>query len=211
MSILTLGGLPEEDRQGNPILPSFRNMIRLEELYDDPELNNQERVLCGIRLLYGDTIPGNLEVAAKELMWFYYRGELPEEKGTAKGKRNVRIYDFEQDADCIYSAFLSAYGINLVDASLHWWEFMALFTTLPENTQMAQRMYYRGLDTSKLKGSWKKECEARKKVFALKRRGNPALQNMTREEIDQMTKDRVARRYAEAQRLLQEKRIQNEL
>lgn len=208
MSILTLGGLPDEDRQGNPILTSFRNMIRLEELYDDPELNNQERVLCGIRLLYGDMLPGSLEDAAKELMWFYYRGEMPEEKGAAKGRSNPRIYDFEQDADCIYSAFLSAYGINLVDASLHWWEFMALFTTLPENTQMAQRMYYRGLDTSKLKGSWKKECETRKKAFALKRKGNPALQTMTREELDQMTRDRIDRRYAEAQQQLQEKRVQ---
>lgn len=206
MSILTLGGLPEEDRQGNPILTSFRNMIRLEELYDDPELSNQERVLCGIRLLYGDMLPGSLEDAAKELMWFYYRGETPEEKGTAKGRRNPRIYDFQQDADCIYSAFLSAYGINLVDASLHWWEFMALFTTLPENTQMAQRMYYRGLDTSKLKGSWKKECEARKKAFALKRKTGPVVRGLSREEMERRTKERVDRRFKEAERQLREQK-----
>lgn len=207
MSILTLGGLPETDRLGNPIYPSFRNMIRLEELYADEELTDYERVLGGIQLLYGPEIPCGIEDAANELIWFYYCGKPPESTGRG-GRRGARIYDFEEDADCIYSAFLSAYGIDLVSTSLHWWEFMALFTTLPENTQMAQRMYYRGLDTSKLKGSWKKECEVRKKAFALKRKTNPVVRGLSREEIDRRTKERVDRRFKEAERQLRERKGQ---
>jgi hypothetical protein len=79
---------------------------------------------------------------------------------------------------------------------------MALFTTFPENTQMAQCMYYRVLDMRKLKGSWKKEYEARKKAFALKRKTNPVVRVLSREEIERRTNELVDRWFKEANRQL---------
>lgn len=48
--------------------------------------------------------------------------------------------DFEQDASLIYSAFLQSYGINLFKefGKLHWYEFLALIESAPENTLLYQ-------------------------------------------------------------------------
>lgn len=49
-----------------------------------------------------------------------------------------RSFDFEQDAKYIYAAFRQAYGINLFEEQgrLHWWEFIALFSALPEDARI---------------------------------------------------------------------------
>lgn len=51
----------------------------------------------------------------------------------------VKTVDFAQDADMIYSAFLQSYGIDLIEqrGKLHWFKFLALFSSLPSNTKMA--------------------------------------------------------------------------
>lgn len=201
--ILDPDALPYTDRQGNEIYTDFKNMIRIERAFDDEEMTERQKVYCALRLLYGDNIP-DVKTALGELMWFYHRG-MADEAATAKISKNApRLYDFEEDADYIYSAFLSCYGIDLIATELHWWQFMALFLALPENTQMAKRMYYRGVDTSKLKGSMKTEYEERKKSVALRRKNNSRLRNMTREELEQATKARVAKRFEEAERLVRQ-------
>lgn len=58
-----------------------------------------------------------------------------------------QLYSFEQDADCIYSAFREVYGINLQTVPyMHWWEFQTLFIGLPDNTEIKQRILYRNTD-----------------------------------------------------------------
>ena len=37
---------------------------------------------------------------------------------------------FEDDAPYIYSSFMETYGIDLLTAKLHWWQFLALFRGL---------------------------------------------------------------------------------
>ena len=47
----------------------------------------------------------------------------------------AKITDFEQDADLIRAAFLQEYGINLFKDRLHWLEFSALLSGLPEGSR----------------------------------------------------------------------------
>ena len=51
-----------------------------------------------------------------------------------------KSFDFEQDSDLIYAAFMQAYGIDLFkeQGKLHWWKFSALLNSLPSNTRFSE-------------------------------------------------------------------------
>lgn len=195
MSLLVPGGLPDTDRQGNAILTSFRNMIRLESLMYDPEYSDIERPAYALRLLYGKNIPRDADDPMGELLWFYHCGELPEDRGGA-GASKPRLYDFEIDHQYIYAGFRQAYSMDIsirTGLKLHWWEFMALFVSLPENTAMGQRMHYRGADTSEMEGKQKAHYESRRKALALPDQRTPAR---SLAEMEEARKQRLARRFA---------------
>lgn len=210
MSILTPGGLPEEDRQGHPIYPSLSNMIRLETVMDDEDLNDTQKLRQGLGLLYGDDIPPDWRQALGELMWFYSGGEdAAGSGGRAAPSKSARLYDFEQDAGCLYAAFRQAYQLDIScdGPNLHWWEFRALFFNLPGDTEMAQRIYYRGVDTRELKGRQRKEAEAKKAAVALKRK-RPVERTLA--QINDGSRGRVRQRFEEAQHALERKQKDGE-
>ena len=47
-----------------------------------------------------------------------------------KGSGGKNVVSFEDDAPYIYSSFMETYGIDLLTAKLHWWQFLALFRGL---------------------------------------------------------------------------------
>jgi len=53
----------------------------------------------------------------------------------ADGKR---LTSFEQDADMIRAAFRQAYGIDLYRDNVHWTEFQALLSALPEGSRYSE-------------------------------------------------------------------------
>jgi hypothetical protein len=78
--------------------------------------------------LYEWEIPGDREAGFPELLKFYEnRQPLPRPTGKASG---VIPYDWKLDSEYIYAAFMQQYGINLVTANLHWFDFRALFNGL---------------------------------------------------------------------------------
>lgn len=197
MSLILPGGLPDVDRQGNAILTSFRNMIRLESLMYDPDFSDIERSVYALRLLYGKRGSIGIDNPVGELLWFYHCGEPPEDSNGGGASSKPRLYDFEIDARYIYAGFRQAYGIDLsikTGLALHWWEFMDLFVSLPEDTAMWQRMHYRGVDTSQMEGKEKQFYETRKKDLALPRQKTPAK---SLAEMEEARKQRVARRFAQ--------------
>ena len=48
------------------------------------------------------------------------------------------IMDYEVDAEAIYAGFRQQYGIDLLRANLHWYEFRALLSGLSEYTVAAK-------------------------------------------------------------------------
>lgn len=141
MSPLLQGGLPLAI-EGEAIYPSFRNMVRLEQLVQDKTLPPEVKLPLAVRLLYQKP-QQNLQKALDGLVWFYACGQPPK---TAR-QTNVPqppAYSFEKDAALIYAAFYGSYGINLATVPfLHWWEFCALLAALPETTHFMQVVGYR--------------------------------------------------------------------
>ncbi|MBO5372468.1 MAG: hypothetical protein J6A75_07090 [Lachnospiraceae bacterium] len=57
---------------------------------------------------------------------------------------NAIVLDYRLDADYIYSAFLSQYGIDLLEVKeLHWHKFLALFKGLKDDEVICKIMSYR--------------------------------------------------------------------
>ena len=131
----------------------FRTSILFCLLMQDTELTEEEKILQGLQLYY-PIIPSNIEEAYKKILYFYSRGkEIEDNKKVKQGKRifkrnNNRAYDFEIDADLIFSAFMTQYNINLNRDNLHWWEFMSLFNSLKDDTEIVKIMNYRTIDVN---------------------------------------------------------------
>lgn len=199
MSILLLDGLPEE-YEGTPISADFRNMINVDRILHDPNIGEAEKITAALCQLYPE-IPKDVHKAVEGLVWFYARGEASGDgKGEGAKKAPRKAFDFEQDANLIYAAFYATYGISLTTVEfLHWWEFMALFEGLPEATLMQRVIYWRTADLAGLSKHEKNHVLKMRKTFALKEQEKPALDI---EGLNQRTKDRVARRFAEAEAAL---------
>ena len=133
----------------------------------DTELTEEQKILQGLQLYY-PVIPPNIEEAYKKILYFYSRGkDIEDNKKVKQGKRifkrnNNKAYDFEADSDLIFSAFMTQYNINLNRENLHWWEFMALFNSLKDDTEIVKIMNYRTIDVNSIED--KKERKTYKQL-----------------------------------------------
>lgn len=130
----------------------FRIGILFEQLIEDEDIKNQDRFYLILNLFY-PTIPSNVEEAFNKIKWFYSGGK----EETKKSSNNVKVYDFECDAEYIYSAFMEQYRIDLQDIELHWWKFIALFKSLKEDTEMVKIMGYRSINLNDIEDKKQKD------------------------------------------------------
>lgn len=71
------------------------------------------------------------------------KSELPRSNRSSK----EILVDYTLDADYIYSAFMSQYGIDLLEIEeLHWYKFLALFKGLKDDEVICKIMAYRGYE-----------------------------------------------------------------
>ena len=126
----------EVDGDKYAINSDFRTGILFEELMLDNKLLDKEKAAIALRLYY-KVIPHDIDLAIEKIKWFYMTGKEPEKvSGGNEGPANKekRIYSYEHDAEYIYTAFLSQYGVDLQDIErLHWWKFKAMFLGLKED------------------------------------------------------------------------------
>ena len=197
MNILLMNGLPEE-YMGAPISADFRNMIQVDLILHDPAMSETDKTIAALYQLYPE-LPADIHGAVEGLVWFFSRGATGGDKeGEGQKKPAQKAFDFEQDANLIYAAFYATYGLSLTTVDfLHWWEFMALFEGLPETTLMQRVIYWRTAETSEMSKQERKHVLKMRKLFALK---GPEKLPLSIEELNQQTTDRVARRFAEAER-----------
>jgi len=197
MDFLTDGGLPYE-LDGLKINPDFRNMIRVEELAEDPTLALEQKLPQMLQQLY-PRIPKDPAKALERLVWFFQCGDVKTD-ASPRLKVHRKSYHFRQDASLIYVAFLATYGINLATIELlHWWEFLAMFQGLPEGTLIRQVMYWRTCDVSKLGKEEKRYILEMRKQFAIRR---PEREQKSIAQVEQDTHDYYERRIALAQEKL---------
>ncbi|MCM1295667.1 MAG: bacteriophage Gp15 family protein [Muribaculaceae bacterium] len=206
MNLLLENGLPEEIN-GIPISPDYRNMIRFDQILQHPEMSESEKLYLGLCQLWPE-IPQDIEWAVHKLLWFYSCGHLANEGGKPNKVQPepLRAYDFDKDSELIYAGFYAAYGISLTTIRfLHWWEFIALLSGLPDTTQMGRIMYYRTVDISQVKDKHQREfLGTQQKRWSLERQRKPL--HRTAQELEQATLEKARRRDEEVRRLLKEEK-----
>ena len=117
------------------IRTDFRTWILISEIIGKAGAAGAAAALCYIDM------PPSPRLALEGIAYFLTRGE----KGGAEP-----LYSFDADADYIYSAFLTQYGIDLTVSDLHWWKFISLFRGLGDEHKISKLMALRGLDLNNI-------------------------------------------------------------
>lgn len=195
MSLLT-EQIPDYVESGSarwPIDPDFRLMVELESAVTSPEGLGGETLAGLLARFYPKGIPPDPEKAVDGMLWFYRCGK--EEKDGGGASSGARTYDFEQDAEALYTSFLQAYQVDLSMDRVHWWRFRRLMFGLPADTPFAQRLHYRTADTSGMGKEQKKHYAKMKQLFAVRDRSR-ARETLAQRDARMLAY--VERRFAEA-------------
>lgn len=94
----------------------FRTGIAFELLMLDEEFTEMEKASRAIEL-YFPRIPEDEGEAMEKILWFYLCGqeETNREEKEKETHPQKPVYSYEYDAGSIYAAFLSQYGMDLVE------------------------------------------------------------------------------------------------
>lgn len=126
---ILLDRLPD-NYKGFLIRTDFRIGLQIYACMEDKSLNQEERFTIALKLLYGNGIPRDIDVAFDGLMWFLNLGEIPDKKN--KSVKQKPVMDFEIDSSRIYSGFKSKFDIDLNKVRMHWFEFRYLLLELKD-------------------------------------------------------------------------------
>ena len=145
--------------------PYFWNVLRCNEILSDEILNDNDKIILCLNIIVKQKIKWkNADERLKlleEIFCFLSNGDMAD--GESK-----KVFDFEQDADYIYSAFLQIYKIDLYSRKgkcLHWHQFMSLFSGLPDTTRIMQIIEIRAKPVPK---ATKYNVEERQQLMRLK-------------------------------------------
>lgn len=148
-----------------PVSADFRSWIKADLIMRDRQIPKEAKlpVICqyiGLDL-------SRLDVTIPDLwagIFKFYMCEQ-EPRGEVTSDSRATAYRFDCDWWLIYAAFIQQYGINLLTADLHWFEFRALLDGLTEQTQFIKVVQTRLRDTSRLKGEEKAQAEKLKRYW----------------------------------------------
>lgn len=162
-------------RRRYKINTDFRMMVRLEWLLtEEPESDERDNALLS---LFCELLPDierlSRTVPAAEIteavLSFYRHGQPPEQPDGEDGEQEStdRVYSFLHDSAYIYAAFMQAYHMDLTTASLHWYQFRALLSALPQDCLFSRIIDYRGTDLADVPDGQKDFYRKMKRRYAL--------------------------------------------
>lgn len=134
------------------ILTDFREWLRFADMVSAKELDDREKMTLMELWLITPTVMTDAIVRA--LYDFYHARKIAPEPPESDGEQPVQrppLFDWKIDARFLLGDFRRYYGVDLLTAEMHWWEFMALFAALPDDSVCAKRITYRNTDLSKIK------------------------------------------------------------
>jgi hypothetical protein len=162
MNILT-DALPETIEIATteyPINYDHKTCLRVIMAFEDNELTPQEKQIILLSSVYAGTMPMDVKQAIEKAHLFLNGGAIGEHESDG-----MRFYSFAKDANLIYAAFRQTHGIDLQTANLHWWQFLALFMDLGQDTTFCQLVALRKrLKTGK---ATKEEMQAAREMHDL--------------------------------------------
>ena len=153
-------GLPTSvtiDGQVFQVRYDYRVVLDIFEALNDPDMNDQERVIAVLTMFYPDykNLP-NYEEAVKKLFWFLNAGEEQKDQ-----RRRPKLVDWQQDYRYIIPPVNRVLGTEVrsipYDQStntggLHWWTFLGAYEEIDGNCIFSQivRIRYRRAKGKKL-------------------------------------------------------------
>lgn len=157
------------DNIDTDIVSDFRTSILFEQLMKDNSVNDDAKIELALNLYFPKQYIINTVDAVNKIIWFYSGGKDIKESSGKSNSSNINIYDFEQDADYIYAAFMEQYKIDLADIDyLHWWKFKSLFYGLNKDIQLSKIMFYRSIElTDDMTKNERKFYRDMKRLYAL--------------------------------------------
>ena len=118
----------------------FRIWMRFAMEYREWSLSDGKTPL-DIRYLFKNSIPVFTDINEYiGILQFAFPQNVVPHSDSSSGD-DVLFYQY--DGDYIYSAFMQAYGIDLLETDLHWHKFLALMNGLPDCTRLSAIMGYR--------------------------------------------------------------------
>ncbi|PHC14370.1 Gp15 family bacteriophage protein [Bacillus toyonensis] len=162
---------------------SFDNVLKLTELFDDPDIPKQIKPAIALNMLIVDNmLLTQLDENKKEQLFLNVFKDKLGIDFSSTGKKNetlkvnedneesfpdIPVFNFTIDAERIYASFLFDYGINLFErqGKMQWDEFKALFDNLSEKSPMKTAIHYR---TCEIPKKDKNNAEERKRIKKMK-------------------------------------------
>lgn len=124
---------------------SFDRVLKYFDLFSEPGLSAEDIADIGYSWLV--VKPQNVPIVIKSEVLTHIRSEIlnPSRRSLSTQKSLPKAVDFNYDAEEIYSSFMQAYGIDLVEkrGKMHWCSFIALFRGLPDDTPIKRIMNIR--------------------------------------------------------------------
>lgn len=149
------------------IRSDFRDVLKIVCAFNDPELENEEKIYVCLFILYEDfnSIPeSDYEAAFKAALDFI-------DAGASHGdKKQPRTMDWEQDENIMFPAINKVAGFETRTAEyVHWWTFIGYFMEISEGV-FSHVLSLRGKKVKKKKlEKWEREYwQANKDICELK-------------------------------------------
>lgn len=169
-----------------PIITDFREYIRLLDMLKCKELNDVQKIMILKEYFLTDI---SIDATALRALTNFVTMEMEEKESEQDpdgeegeeleetGKKN--LFSYEIDYPYILSGFLRDYGIDLETVNyLHWWKFRMLFDGLSEDTEIKQRIMYRGINLSDIK-----DKDERKRISRIQKQIRLPMEELTDYDI----------------------------
>lgn len=166
------------------IITDFREYIRLLDMLKCEELNGMQKTellseyFLDEILIDKEAISALTEFVLMDTEEKTTEEDLSEDQEEHDGNQK-NLFSYEIDYPFILSGFLRDYGIDLETVDyLHWWKFRMLFDGLSEDTEIKQRIMYRGINLSDIK-----DKEERKRISRIQKRIQLPMEALTDYDI----------------------------
>lgn len=179
---MQIGGQPYK------IDTDFRRWIAFQSLFT-ADKSDEEKLLELTEFMKELALP-TTNTALEEMLKFF-AGAVAQNTGQSSAQTRA-AFDFEQDCEYIYSAFLTQYGIDLACEKLHWFKFKSLFKSLSSELEFCKIMHYRTVNIKDLPKEQRQYYLQMKARYALR-----GQKRMSAAEYEQHMKEHVAKRYRE--------------
>lgn len=168
-----------------PIITDFREYIRLLDMLKCKELNEIQRIMILGEYFLTDI---SIDQEAIHALTGFVTMDLKEKENNSDSEEEgegqeetekKNLFSYEIDYPYILSGFLRDYGIDLETVEyLHWWKFRMLFDGLSDDTEIKQRIMYRGINLSDIK-----DRDERKRILNIQRSIQLPAEELTDYEI----------------------------